>query len=95
MMDLIVGEFKSAFASSKVVLRQRGPAGKSQNARKLVAACNAMHQIIPKRILVKAKMKPEMICGKTSRGANNRVSPVMVVNRKLEMWSSPKAKPLT
>jgi hypothetical protein len=33
-----------------------------------------MHQIIPKRILAKAKMKPEMICGKAKRGASIKVS---------------------
>ena len=64
-------------------------------ATKLCAVCNTRHQIIPKRILAKAKMKPEMICGKTNRGANSKVSAVSVVNRKLEMWSSPKAKQLT
>jgi len=78
-----------------IVLHQRGLIGNSQNARKLFAACNTMHRIIPKRIRAKAKMKPEMICGKTTRGANSKVSAVNVVNRKLEMWSSPKAKQLT
>ena len=53
---------------------QRGLTGNSQNARKFIAACNTMHESIPKRILAKAKMKPEMICGKTSRGASSKVS---------------------
>jgi len=53
-----------------------------------------MHQIIPKRILAKAKRKPERICGKTSRGARSKVSAVSDVNRKLKVWTSPKAKQL-
>ena len=64
---------------------QRGLAGNSQNARKFIVACNTMHQIIPKRILAKAKMKPEMICGNTKRGASIKVSLVNSGNRKLEM----------
>jgi hypothetical protein len=38
-----------------------------------------MHQIIPKRILPKAKMNPEMICGKTNRGARNKFATVIDV----------------
>ena len=64
---------------------QRGLTGNSQNARKFIAACNTMHQIIPKRILAKAKMKPETICGNTNRGASIKVSVVNSGNRKLEM----------
>ena len=40
--------------------------------------CNTMHQIIPKRILAKAKMNPEMTCGKT-RGARNKLAIVIDV----------------
>lgn len=67
------------FAAS--ALDQRGLTGNSQNARKFIAACSTMHQIIPKRILAKPKMNPEMICGKTSRGASSKVSVVDDENR--------------
>jgi hypothetical protein len=40
-----------------------------------------MDQINPKRILVKARMKPEIICGRTSKGARSKVAPVTDVNR--------------
>ena len=41
--------------------------------------CNTMHQIIPKRILAKAKMNPEITCGKTSRGARSKLATVIDV----------------
>ena len=62
-------------------LDQRGLIGNSQKARKFVAACNTMHQIIPKRILAKAKIKPPIICGNTNSGANSKVSVVNIGNR--------------
>jgi hypothetical protein len=40
-----------------------------------------MHQISPKRILAKARMKPEIICGNTSKGARSKVATVSDVNR--------------
>jgi len=85
------------YFNSKIVPDERGRTGPmvtQTTTRKLFAACNAMHQLIPKCNLVKARIKPEMICGKTSRGANSRVSAVSAVNRKLKMWTSPKAKQL-
>ena len=62
-MNLIVREFKSVFASGKIILDQRGLIGNNQTANKLFAACSTMHEIIPKCILAKVKTENHRLKG--------------------------------